>query len=265
MQIFPKLSPLAKLYPDVYKRILLTVAAKNNDLNFLKYVLHKYKLQTKVLMEEFDLRKYLNKNEDELKFPLSASDFSKLAGGSKISIVNVVLTSPDTGEAKKGIRSFLEQKGLITAAEVKAAEALVATPPAPLTEDVETSTKAIYKKILGTHPALGDNAYIDPRNLVWGDTLPNKMKQQDADKYCSDLSKPALNIACHLPTKKEYKDLAADKAHEKLPNFSGKGFWSSSVYPRNPINAYIFDGSNGDVDVGYRSNALSLRCVCFGR
>ncbi|MBF0313910.1 MAG: DUF1566 domain-containing protein [Oligoflexia bacterium] len=251
MQIFPKLSPLAKLYPDVYKRILLTVAAMNNDLNFLKYILHKYKLQTKVLLEEFDLRKYLNKNEDELKFPLSASDFSKLAGGSKISIINVVLTFPDTGEAKEGIRPFLEQQGLITLA--------------PLTEDVETSTKAIYKKILGTHPALGDNAYIDPRNLVWGDRLPNLMKQQDADKYCSDLSKPALNIACHLPTKKEYKDLAADKAHEKLPNFSGKGFWSSSVCPSNPGFAYDFDGSLGYVDYANRSFAGSLRCVCFGR
>ncbi|MBF0367753.1 MAG: DUF1566 domain-containing protein, partial [Oligoflexia bacterium] len=90
-------------------------------------------------------------------------------------------------------------------------------------------------------------------------------KQQDADKYCSDLSKPALNVACRLPTKKEYEDLAADNAHKKLPNFSGKGFWSSSVDPSNPDIVYGFVSSLGGVGKINRSFAQSLRCVCFGR
>ncbi|MBF0316064.1 MAG: hypothetical protein HQK52_21770 [Oligoflexia bacterium] len=48
LKTYPKLRPLVK--KPICQKILLTIAAKDNDFNFLKYVLHKYKLQLKVLL-----------------------------------------------------------------------------------------------------------------------------------------------------------------------------------------------------------------------
>lgn len=47
-----------------------------------------------------------------------------------------------------------------------------------------------------------------------------------------------------------------------LPNLE-RNYWSSSVHPYNTDYAYYFNGRDGDVDYGTRSNGsyVSVRCV----
>ncbi|MBF0315450.1 MAG: right-handed parallel beta-helix repeat-containing protein [Oligoflexia bacterium] len=115
LENFPKLRPLSQLYPEVYQRILLAVAAKKNDANFLQYVMSKHNTQEqyKMLHAKSDLQDYLNKDKKNLDYPLSASDFSKFASGARASIADMVLAA-EGDAAKTGIRPMLLQQGLIT-------------------------------------------------------------------------------------------------------------------------------------------------------
>jgi len=52
------------------------------------------------------------------------------------------------------------------------------------------------------------------------------------------------------------------RAWEKGIKFNDKNYWSSSVHPDFSIFAYVFDGRNGVIDVGYRGYVyVSVRCV----
>lgn len=88
-----------------------------------------------------------------------------------------------------------------------------------------------------------------------------KMNQHDAEAFCRNLG-PRV----YLPTRADYEELARAMIvngrydRNRIPDMSGNWFWSSSVLPAYPVHAFVFNGSNGDINSFNRSLKKSVRC-----
>ena len=138
-------------------------------------------------------------------------------------------------------------------------------------EERETNTGAVFT-CDDSYPDLGE-AWRDPRGLIWGDVVivedtdenPHYMNYAEATDYC-------ISIGARLPSRAEFTALRQDMGAQSgtyrgytaqiLPNLSYLyAFWSSSVYPQDPTEAYYFHGYNGYI--GYRARDFrdEVRCV----
>ena len=94
--------------------------------------------------------------------------------------------------------------------------------------------------------------------LVWGPKLDGEFNFEEAIKEAR--KQTDLGLVWSVPTKKEWMMAEINDVREVLPDIKD-WFWSSSPYPLFSDLAYLFNGFNGYVDLGYRVNSNSVRAV----
>lgn len=125
-------------------------------------------------------------------------------------------------------------------------------------------------------PVLGSNSRKAPNGLIWSDKLTTsgqvvRKNQRDAFEECLTKNPPAERAAIRaaleagrrptrgifLPRQEDWEEIRI----EDFPNLRGYWFWSSSVSPHRPDNAYFFGGYHGLIDSGNRDDPKAVVCV----
>jgi hypothetical protein len=113
-----------------------------------------------------------------------------------------------------------------------------------------TANGSIYERVARAN--FGE-AWKGPDGLIWSDYV-GSYSQYNAVKACK-------SIGGTLPARADFERGEANGFRELLPNIKVRWFWSSSVNPYDPYDAYVFNGYDGIFYNDDRDYTYSVRCV----